>query len=95
MEKLHGTTWIIRDKKEFRDDSGIYPIVDEFVKNQEKEDGVRWFFDLCYADWENKTYSVMFNSYNTQEYEDYYLSLKVTGDKKEGFEIDIIKKTTK
>ena len=92
MDKLHGTTWIIKDEDEFLNDSGIYTIVDRFIKKQEEADGVQWFFDMCYADWEEGNYSVFYTSYKMPEYKDYSLALKVTGDKDTGFEITVAQK---
>lgn len=57
-----------------------------------KDTDVHWFFDVCYYDQFDKRYSVIFKSYETEEFKNYVLSVEAKETENNDYSIRIIKK---
>ncbi len=92
MDKLHGNTWIIHNEEEFFENCEIAQKIMDYVKNKEDTQKVQWFFDLCYANWKEKKFNVLFKSWKTPGFENYQLSVEAFKKEKGNWMIRTIKK---
>lgn len=82
---------LIKNEQEFTDRCPCAYRILEFVDSI-KDTDARWFFDLCYYDYFEQRFSVIFKSYITEEYKDYVLSVAAKKTEDGNYDIRIIKK---
>lgn len=87
-----GTHWLIDNEEEFEYECSFSFKTLEYVDKIIEKDDVRWWFDRCYANWEDEVHFVLFTSYITEEYKDYVLSIKVTKEPTGQYDFSIQKK---
>lgn len=81
---------IYKTEEEFIDNCPCASSILKFVAGIKNTD-VIWFFDVCYVNYIDNRYSVIFKSYITEEFKDYLLSVEVIQENKK-CNIRIIKK---
>ncbi|KNF09847.1 hypothetical protein CLPU_1c00120 [Gottschalkia purinilytica] len=72
---------LIKNKEAFEEECWLFSSsLYNFVEKHCETDSIRWFFDSCYMpDYYTKdSYTVIFKSYDIEEYKDYILSIEVT-----------------
>lgn len=78
MHRLNRNVWIINSEDDFTNNCTFAYKVLSYVEENHTEKYVRWFFDLCYANWEENNHTVIFKSYITEEFKDHVLSIGVS-----------------
>lgn len=88
-----GSHLVIKDKDEFIDECAFAFDAMDYADRLAQSENIRWFFKECYANCEEQIHFVIFDSYITEEYKDYLLSLKVVKNQNNKYDISIQKKT--
>lgn len=86
--------FVIKDEDEFLYECPFAFDAINYADKLAKEENIHWYFKECYVNQADNIYFVIFDSYITEEYKDYLLSLKVVEILENKYDISIQKKTT-